>query len=79
MYPSTKLKPVWVGQSTGAPRVFPVVIEHRNGFEPAVLHAVDACYWRKVAPYRLSLQDAAQWARDMASHQFALYRARKDS
>jgi hypothetical protein len=67
MYAST-IKPHWIGQSIGIEprRVWPVVIDHENSFEPAILHEAGGCVWRDGVPWRMSLQNATVKANDLA-------------
>ena len=67
MYASQHVEPIWVGQGMGTPKVWPVVIEHQNGYEPGILHQIGGAVWRNEAPYRLSLIEATERAGRLAS------------
>ena len=62
MYPTEDLTPIWVGQSKGAPKVWPVVIQHSNGYEPGVLCEIGGAIWREDVPFRLNFGEAIEWA-----------------
>ncbi len=65
MYAAKVEAPAWVGEAVGTPKIWPVVIEHRNGFEPGILHEIDGVVWRNEVPYRMTLVEATQAATRM--------------
>lgn len=56
----------WVGVPINQPRVWPVVITHKNGFEPGILHEVGGEVWREDIPWRMAIADATTKASGMA-------------
>ena len=57
-----------IGEEVGG--VSAVVLHHDNGFEPAIRHGLDGSFWISEIPWRLSIQDAMQFARRMAGIAF---------
>ena len=65
MYAAKVAAPAWEGQGMGTPKVWPVVIEHQNGYEPGILHQIGGAVWRNEVPYRMTLVEATQAATRM--------------
>jgi len=43
-----------------------VVLQHENGFEPAIRHGMDGSSWISGIPWRMDIQEAMQCAQDTA-------------
>ena len=53
-----------IAQDSGGVRA--IVLKHKNGFEPAIEHGMDGSFWISEIPWRMTIQDAMQFAQDMA-------------
>lgn len=63
------LKPDRIGEAIGqAPfRVWPVAIQHANGYEPAILHELDQNVCANEVPFRMPILDATACAMKLAT------------